>query len=151
MTSRRWNWSIWTGFLVCVAGAFSYIFFARFPLTRDVPWVSFLLFLAGLSLLAVGLKRAFTRADQYRGKIFGPILATLSLLLIGFFCFAVLVSTRQLPSSSSAPRLGQKAPDFSMLDTSNHPVSLAALLAAPLPGSGKPAKGVLLVFYRGYW
>ena len=45
---RRWNWPIWVGFVVVVAGLFSYELFARFPITRDFPWASFLLFGIGL-------------------------------------------------------------------------------------------------------
>jgi len=38
---RKWNWPIWIGFVVTVAGLFSYEFFARFPITRDFPWANF--------------------------------------------------------------------------------------------------------------
>ena len=62
-----------------------------------------------------------------------------------FFCLAVFVATRMLPAAEGAPGLGGKAPDFVLLDTNRHPVALAQLLAAP--GS----KGVILIFYRGYW
>jgi hypothetical protein len=31
---RQWNWMIWVGFVVAVAGLFSYGFFVRFPITR---------------------------------------------------------------------------------------------------------------------
>jgi peroxiredoxin len=50
-----------------------------------------------------------------------------------------------MPASPAAPAVGAKAPDFTLPDTNNRPVTLAQLLAAP--GS----KGVILVFYRGYW
>ena len=51
---RRWNWPIWVGFVVVVAGLFSYEFFARFPITRDFPWANLLLFGIGAALLIVG-------------------------------------------------------------------------------------------------
>jgi hypothetical protein len=149
--NRRWNWPIWVGFLISLAGFGSYTLLARFPLTRDVPWVNFLLFAAGLFLSIVGLKRAFGSPEQFRGKITGTILAALSLLIVSFFCFVVLYHTRQLPASASAPRVGQKAPEFELLDTNSKPVSLASLLATPLSKSQAPPKGVLLIFYRGYW
>ena len=44
---------------------------------------------------------------------------------------------------------GDKAPDFTLTDAGNKSVSLAELLAAPLHGA--TPRGVLLVFYRGYW
>ena len=84
-------------------------------------------------------------------KITGPILGTLSLLALGFFCYIVFYMTRQLPASAGAPHVGQKAPEFVLPDTTNQPVSLASLLSTPLVGSQVPPKGVVLVFYRGYW
>ncbi|MGC2183066.1 MAG: hypothetical protein WA637_07300 [Terriglobales bacterium] len=151
MNQRRWNWHLWAGFLVCLAGFATFPFFARFPVTRDVPWVNFLLLGAGLALLVLGLRRAFGQPQQYRGKIAGPILGTLSLMIVGAFCFIVFHQTRQLPASSGAPRIGQKAPEFTLADTDSHPVSLSGLLSSPMPRTNTPPKGVLLVFYRGYW
>ena len=52
-------------------------------------------------------------------------------------------------ASVGAPQVGQKAPDFTLSDTSNKPMSLAGLLTQPI--NGKSPKGVLLIFYRGYW
>jgi hypothetical protein len=149
---RRWNWPLWAGFLFCVAAFVSYLFvFARFPVTRDIPWVNFLLFAVGGVLLVVGLQRAFGQPQQYRGKISGPILGALSLLLLGFFCYVIFVMTKQLPPPSAALRVGQKAPEFVLADTNNNPIALSSLLSSPVPGSLTPPKGVLLVFYRGYW
>src|SRR5687767_3878673 len=113
--SRRWNAFIWIGFLVIVGGLLSYIpVFALFPLTRDFPWVNLLLFAVGLVLLGIGLKRAFGQPALYRGKIFGSILAVLSLAAIGFFCYGLFVIARQLPAAPDAPRVGQRAPDFTL-------------------------------------
>jgi hypothetical protein len=152
MNQRRWNWHLWAGSLLCLVAFGSYFFaFARFPVTRDVPWVNFLLFGTGVAFLFVGLKRAFGQPQQYRGKIAGPILGGLSLLVVGFFCFFVFHQTRQLPASTRAPRVGQKAPEFVLQDTNNQPVSLSSLLSSPMSHSHIPPKGVVLVFYRGYW
>jgi hypothetical protein len=149
--NRRWNWPLWVGFLLSLAGFASYLVLARFPVTRDFPWVNLLLFAAGLFLLFVGLRRAFRSPEQFRGRIFGAVLAVLSLLVVSFFCFVVFYYTRQLPASAAAPRVGQKAPEFELLDTNNNPVSLSSLLATPLSNSSAPPRGVLLIFYRGYW
>lgn len=152
MNQRRWNWHLWAGFLICLAAfASDFFVFARFPVTRDVPWVNFLLFGTGIAFLFVGLKHAFGQPQQYRGKIAGPILGTLSIFVLGFFCFAIFYQTRQLPASNGAPRVGQRAAEFALLDTNNNPVSLSGLLSTPLKNSQAPPKGVLLVFYRGYW
>jgi len=53
---------------------------------------------------------------------------------------------RQVPASSGAPRVGQLAPDFFLLDQSGKPVGLGDLLSGP---SG--AKPVVVIFYRGFW
>ncbi len=151
MNQRRWNWHLWAGFLFCLAGFATFPVFARFPLTRDVPWANFLLLGAGLVFLLIGLRRAFGQPQEYRGKIAGSILGALSLMMVGAFYFIVFYQTRQLPSSSGAPRIGQKAPEFALPDTDNHPVSLSGLLSSPMPPTNTTPKGVLLVFYRGYW
>ena len=151
MNRRLWNWQLWAGFLLCLIGFASFPFFARFPVTRDVPWANFLFFAVGGVLLLFGLNRAFGQRQQYRGKIIGPILGTLSLLALGFFCYIVFYVTRQLPASAEAPHIGQKAPEFVLPDTTNQPVSLANLLSTPLAGSQVRPKGIVLVFYRGYW
>jgi peroxiredoxin len=64
---------------------------------------------------------------------------------MAFFTFGTLVVTRMLPASHGAPAVGQKAPEFTLPDTNHQSVALSQLLAAP--GS----KGVVLIFYRGYW
>lgn len=152
MEKRRINWRIWAGFLTCIAGLLSYfLLFFKFPVTRDVPWVNFLLLAAGLVLLGSGLRRAFKEPQQYRGKIVGSILAVLGLAGAGFFCFLIFYASKQLPKSPGAPRVGDRAPEFALADTRGQQTSLASLMAAPLPGSKLPPKGVLLIFYRGYW
>jgi hypothetical protein len=152
MSQRRWNWQVWAGFVLCLAAFASYpFFFAKFPITRDVPWVNFLLFAAGGMLFFVGLKRAFGQSERYGGKVAGSILGTLSLATVVFFCFIVFYMTKQLPAPSGTLRVGQKAPDFVLSDTNHNPVSLSSLLSTSLSNSQSPPKGVLLVFYRGYW
>jgi hypothetical protein len=141
---RRWNWLVWIGFAVALLAALSYIpVFSRFPNTRDFPWVNLLLFLAAGSLLAIGLYRAFAQAGSYRGKISGPILSALSLAIFGLFCYGVFFEARNLPSPQTAIRVGQKAPNFSLVDVDGKAVTLSQL------SQGKRA--VLLIFYRGYW
>ncbi len=145
---RSWNWSIWVGFLFVLAGFLSFSFFVQFPSTRDFPWVNLLLFCAGGFFLVLGLVRAFTQPDRYRGKIFGLILTTASLLAIAFFAYGIFYLARQLPASSAAPRIGQKAPDFTLPDQSGKEVALSDLLS---PLAGTKANGAILIFYRGFW
>jgi hypothetical protein len=155
METRQSNWSPWAGFLISVIAFVSYfLFFSQFPVTRDLPWVNFLLFGLAAVLLTVGMRRAWGSASLYRGKISAPILAALSAVVFGLFCFTIFVESRRLPSAHESPQVGQKAPEFSLPDVNGKPVSLAALRSAPLAATSAPGrapKGVLLVFYRGYW
>jgi hypothetical protein len=155
MEKRRSNWLLWLGFLTSVVAFVSYfLFFFQFPVTRDIPWVNYLLFAVAALFLAIGLRRAYARISLYRGKISGPILTVLSAAVLGVFCFTVLVESKHLPASTDAPHVGQKAPLFSLPDINGKPVSLSGLLATPIDapaGSKRAARGVLLVFYRGYW
>jgi hypothetical protein len=140
---QSWNWSLWVGFLFALAGFFSYTFFAQFPITRDFPWANLLLFAAGGIFLVLGLFRAFGNAWVYRGKIFGPILATLAILMVGFFSYVFFYQLRQVPLSTGAPRVGQKAPDFTLSDQDGKDVSLRDFVSR--------SKAVALIFYRGFW
>ena len=165
MKIHRFNWPIWAGFLLSVIAFLSYFFvFVSFPVTRDFPWANLLLFALAAALLLVGVRRAFApvkrsqagsppgvadRPHPRRSKIVGGILATLSVAIFGFFIFSTFIIARLLPASHSAPQVGQKAPDFTLSDTNGKPVSLSEVLASPV--NGKLPKGVLLVFYRGYW
>jgi hypothetical protein len=147
MTRPR-NFLPLAGFLVCVVAFLSYfLVFFRFPLTRDVPWVNWLLFAAGLALAGAGLSRAFRHPETYRGRVAGPIFGFLSLAVAGLFLYATLVASRELPASADAPKVGDKVPDFTLPDTQSRPVQLASLQAA----TGTPAPWVLLIFFRGTW
>jgi hypothetical protein len=140
---RKWNWPIWVGFVLIVAGLFSYGFFVRFPMTRDFPWANLLLFGIGAALLIVGLFRGFGRPQVYRGKIAASIFAAIAVLLVAFFSYEIFYALRQVPASAGAPRVGQKAPDFLLLDQNGKPVGLGVLLSN--------SKGAVLIFYRGFW
>jgi hypothetical protein len=148
---RRPNAPLWLGFLVAMFAFLSYVpIFARYPSTRDIPWVNFLIFAIALALLFVGLRRAFGEPSLYRGKVAGPILTTLSIAALALFCFFTFSLGKGLPPATQAPKVGQKAPDFALADTSGATVTLASLLSAPITAS-QPTKGVVLIFYRGYW
>jgi len=141
---RRWNILIWAGFAIVIAALVSHIpLFVPLPVTRDVPWVNYLLFLAGGFLLAVGIMRAFRDPEHYPGKTSGSILAGLSLVLSGLFTFVIAYAAKQIPSSESAPRLGSAAPPFTLVDAAGRQVTSSDLL--------KNYRALVLVFYRGYW
>src|SRR6266566_7373709 len=131
------------GLVVTVGGLLSYGFFAQFPITRDFPWANLLLLGVGAALLILGLFRAFGRPQLYRGKIFGSILTAIVLFLFGFFSYEIFYVLRQVPLSTHAPRVGERAPDFILLDQNAKPVGLGDLLSG--------SKAVVLIFYRGFW
>lgn len=138
------------GFLVCGIALMSFpLFFARFPATRDVAWANWLLFAIGLGMVGVGIARAFRQPERYRGRIAGPVFGVLSLAVFGLFLTMTLVHARQLPQSAGAPKVGEKAPDFTLPDSQGKPVRLSSLLG--MPGGGTPGSWVVLIFYRGYW
>jgi hypothetical protein len=138
--NRRFNWQLWSGFAISVVAFATYFaFFLRFPVTRDFPLPSLILFAIAIVLLIIGLRRAERR------RALAWIVTVLGIGIAAFFCFAVFIGSRQLPVSETAIAVGAKAPDFVLLDISRKPVALAQLLAAP------SNKGVVLIFYRGYW
>ena len=150
---KKFNWQIWAAFLLSLFAFISYfLLFVRFPVTRDFPWANLLLFAAALALMFFGLRRAFAsdRAHPLRSKIAGGVLATFSVVVLGLFVFTVFIWARLLPASHDAPQVGQQAPAFTLADTTGRQVSLSELLSTPVNGSASP-KGVLLIFYRGYW
>lgn len=126
---KNWNWLLWIGFVFVLAGFLTYTFFAQFPVTRDFPWANLSLFATGGILLVLGLFRAFGKPQVYRGKIFGPILAALGILMFGLFSYVLFYELRQVPPSIGAPRVGQKkAPEFTLSDQDGKEVSLRDLI-----------------------
>jgi hypothetical protein len=138
--NRPFNWQLWSGFALSVVAFASYfLVFIRFPITREVPWASLILFAIAIGLLVTGIRRATGR------KIVAWIVTVLGVAVCAFFCFAMFIGAKMLPASAHAPAVGSKAPDFVLLDIHRKPVALAQLLAEPA------MKGVVLIFYRGYW
>jgi hypothetical protein len=152
MNARRINWPLWLGLLLTFIGGFSYIFvFVWFPLTRDFPWVNLLIFAVAAVLLFLGIRRGFARdrAHPTRSKIIASLVSVFCVAFVGLFLFSFFVFARWLPPSKGAPQVGQKVPEFTLPDSTGRQVSLNELLTTPI--DGKAPKGVLLIFYRGYW
>ena len=92
--------------------------------------------------------------ERYRGKVSGTVLAVLSVLVTGLFLTYNFYLSAQLPASEGAPRVGQKAPDFTLPDTEGNQIALSALVAElgeQETAQDNKKRGLLLVFYRGYW
>jgi hypothetical protein len=146
---RRRNGALWLGLLLALLGFLSNgLTFLGFP-AAAVPWISLVLPVMGAGLVFLGLWRAFRRSGIYRGKIAGSILAVLSVLLLGL-SIAFFWGARHIPPlAAGTPTIGQRAPDFTLPDSSGNPVSLTQLFDSSSPNPAP--KAVLLVFYRGYW
>ncbi len=137
MTKRR-NWTAVAGLLLGVGAVLSYFTLVteglspRFPWLRDEPVLNF-------ALLAVALWLSWrgVRAGRWPARIAGAT----NLALAGLFAFYVFGFSSMLPAATAAPRVGQAAPDFSLVSQRNETISLDALRGAP----------VVLVFYRGFW
>jgi hypothetical protein len=150
MQTHRFNWPIWAGFLLSWISLLSYFFvFVWFPVTRDIPWATLLLFGIAAALVLMGVRRACAPERPRRATSAGVALATLSVAMCGGLVCTTVMLARRLLASHRAPQMGQKAPDFRLSETHGTPVSLAALLAAPV--KGRVPQGVLLVFYAGAW
>ena len=147
---KRINWQIWTGFVLSLVAGVSYPFvFVRWPITREFPWANLILFAIAFVLLFLGLRRAFKPDKRVVSKIFSSLAATFAILMLGSLLFMIFVMGSWLPASTGAPQVGQKAPAFTLIDSNDKAVTLAQMLTEPI--NNQPPKGVLLIFYRGYW
>ena len=78
-----------------------------------------------------------------------PFWRSIPLLLLVAACMVQPARGQsRIAESPSAPKVGEKAPEFTLPDTDGKPVSLADLLK---PAAAGDRPWVLLIFYRGYW
>src|SRR3954468_13884075 len=124
MSTRGLNWPLWSGFLLSPIAFLSYPFvFERWPVTRDFPWVNLLLFGLTALLLVIGLRRAFAPGRRRWLRITAGLMATtVSLAIFANFAMSVFVHARDLPASAHAPKVGERAADFTLPDESGAPI-----------------------------
>src|SRR5215471_4746940 len=140
---KKINWPLWLGFLISIFAFFSYVFlFVNWPVTRDFPWANLALFLVAVVFLVIGMRRAFAPGRRRLSKMVASVVTAISVLSLATFLFGFFVASRWLPPSTGAPQVNQKAPEFTLKDTSNKQVSLSELLSQPI--DGRQPKGVLL-------
>jgi hypothetical protein len=148
---RRRNSALLWGAVLTFLGLLGNVLSSQVPVGTWFLWLALLIGAAGVVLLLTGFARAFMQPQIFRGKVVGSILTVVSVLVFALSVFGMFAA-RALPASAGAPKVGHKAPDFTLTDTGGQNVSLAQLLASPIDtASGKAPKAVLLVFYRGYW
>jgi hypothetical protein len=63
--------------------------------------------------------------------------------MVGLFSYVLFYELREVPPSTGAPRVGQRAPEFTLLDQDGKDVALGGLISR--------SKAVALIFYRGFW
>jgi len=152
MDKKLLNWRLWAGFSISLLALLVYILLLQ--QTRSIFWGSLVLFVVSALFIISGLKRAFGQPQAYRGKVSGPVLALLSVILLGIFGWGTYLASKLFARGLHAPQVGQKAPDFNMVDDHGNRATLTQLLSASMPKASASVphpKGVLLVFYRGYW
>jgi len=64
------------------------------------------------------------------------------MFFFAFFAYEIFYVLRQVPLSAQAPRVGQRAPEFTLPDQNGKQVALSDLLSP---------NGAVLIFYRGHW
>lgn len=146
--TRRSSSIFWIGFLITILGFASNFLYWLSISQRVIPWINVVVPLIGLVVLLLGLIRYWPGSNLWR-KASGVFLGLLSAAALAVSVWA-FVDARNIPGAAGAPQVGQKAPDFTLPDSTGQNVSLAQLLADPVANSAPP-KAVLLVFYRGYW
>jgi hypothetical protein len=141
---------LWLGLLLTVLGVLSNgLYFLALPGQVVFPWINVLVPAGGLVVLLVGVRRAFVSPQTSGGKILAPIFAIISTVVFAASVWG-LHHARDLPVASGAPRVGEKAPDFTLASANGQVTTLSQLLTEPISNFAAP-KAVLLVFYRGYW
>ena len=151
IVERRRNSAPWLCFLfTLLAIALNAATFLTQSGTEVMLWASLLAIVCAVAFDLVGIRRAFAQSKIYGGKLSSSIFGVLALLVFGLMAF-IWFHARALPASAGAPRVGQKAPEFTLPDTQGRNVSLAQLLGHLDANAGAPPKAVLLIFYRGYW
>jgi hypothetical protein len=139
---RRRNHAIWLGPLIVFTGAVSYFtFFAEFPVLRDFPWINLPIVLVGCGISFVAMRRAFSRAHIYRGKVLGSLSMIFSSLLTALFVGYIGYLSYQLPEPTKTTQSLSLAPGFVLNDQNGQEVSLEDF----------QGKKLIVTFYRGHW
>ena len=136
----RFGWGR-LGLPIVVVGFLSYFMvFAKYPATRDVPWVNLPIMLVGI-WIAWRYRWQNRKAPAFWTRAFSSLLLTGAVLITCLFCFYVFVYSYQLPKSSNALAVSQIPTNFTLKDHQGNDVSLTDFRG----------KHLIITFYRGYW
>jgi AhpC/TSA family len=120
--------------VVLSAGAVAgYVSLLRVPVIRNHPALYVAAFALATAIAALASWRA-ARWPNLAVLVFSAAL----LVLGGYFNFVLA----RIPTTAPVLRVGEPAPDFTLLDAAGAPVTLASF---------RDRTPVVLVFYRGYW
>ena len=136
---RRFNWQLWSGFALSIVAFASYFaFFIRFPSHARLP-------VAGADSLRDRDRAAGHRtAPRERRRPLAWIVTVLGIGIAAFFCFAVFIGAGNSPLGKRARGRREGAG----LHPARHQPQAGRARAA---SRGAGNKGVILIFYRGYW
>lgn len=130
------------GLVLTLFGALSYfLYFYRFPVLRDFPWVNLPLVIAGAYVSVLGWKKVLRAGTGRLGKGLATLGMGASLGLALLFCAYIFLLSNALPVAEGAPDAGTLAADFKLRDHNGQDVQLVDYRGSK----------VLLVFYRGDW
>ncbi|MFP6663296.1 MAG: hypothetical protein VCC00_03730 [Deltaproteobacteria bacterium] len=130
---------VWLGPLVAVIGLVTYFtIFYRWPLTRDLPWLNFLVIAAGIALAFSGMRAS--PGTGWRAGV-ARLAVGVSLLPAALLAWYSFVFSAQMPATDLAAGPGTELPALILLDDKGDAFHLGM--------AGE--KRALIVFYRGFW
>ena len=132
----------WIGPALTFAGVVTYfMWFARYPLLRDFPWLNLPLVILGVVLSFLGVMAVFGAKRPWSRKLAAAGGLVLSGALATLFVGYVFVLSSMLPDPRQETMAMEAAPSVTLTDAGGAVVDLADY-------RGRKA---VLVFYRGYW
>jgi hypothetical protein len=127
----------WLGLLITLFGIISYfVFFARFPFTRDVPWVNLPIVILGGALALVGSSGRRGLGNKIKAMIFSVLAVALTTLFIAY----IFVLSKVPEPTVTSLELEQPM-EFSLSDHNSSSVSL----------KDYADRRLVIAFFRGYW
>ena len=132
----------WIGPALTFTGVVTYfMWFARFPLLRDFPWLNLPLVILGVVLSFLGVKAVFSAKRPWSRKLAAGGGLVLSGALATLFVGYVFVLSSMLPEARQETMAMAAAPSAALTDAGGAVVDL----------SDYRGRKAVLVFYRGYW